>query len=203
VSQRIGIFGGTFNPPHWGHLLLAETALDQFALHQVLWLPTYRPPHKPEQLPPFADRWAMVQQAIAPHPQFVASDLEQQLGGISYANQTLQALMTHYPHTEWYWLLGADAFQTLPRWQHSEFLMAQCTWLVAPRSPTASPTPPPSPPPTPRCRWHWLTMPPVGLSSSLIRHYCQNGRSLRYLLPDPVRQYIHTHHLYQPPLANP
>lgn len=202
TPQKIGIFGGAFNPPHLGHLILAETALDQFALHQVLWLPTYHPPHKPAPAHTFSDRWEMVQRAIAPHPQFVASDLEQQLGGISYAHRTLQTLTTQNPHTEWYWLLGADAFQTLPHWQHSHTLMAQCTWLVAPRSPTA-PNPPPAPRPAPSCRWHTLAMPPVGISSSLIRHYCQTGRSLRYLLPDPVRHYIQTHQLYQTPPPHP
>lgn len=194
--------GGTFNPVHLGHLLMAESALDQFGLDQVLWIPTYRPPHKTQSLLAFAHRWEMVKCAIADHPQFIASNLEQQRKTISYASETLNELNANFPETRWYWIVGLDAFQTLPEWRNSSDLATQCIWLVAPREQASTEQ---------IClqvetefmrqsiqlRWHLIQMPQIDVSSSLIRYYCQLGRSLRYLVSESVRVYIHTNNLYQ------
>jgi nicotinate-nucleotide adenylyltransferase len=132
--RNVAVFGGSFNPVHWGHLLIAATAVDQFELDQVIWVPTYRSPHKGESLERFGHRLEMVRRAIADHPAFTASDIDAHRQGVSYAIATLTDLQPLYPNSNWFWIIGIDAFQTLPRWHKSEALAAQCTWLVAPRS---------------------------------------------------------------------
>jgi nicotinate-nucleotide adenylyltransferase len=131
--MKIAIFGGAFNPLHYGHLLLAQTALQQCALECVIWVPAYSPPHKPEHLLAFQHRLEMVRRAIANHPAFAVSDIEATQTGVSYAIATFTALQTRHPTADWFWIVGMDAFQTLPRWYRSAELIPQCTWLVAPR----------------------------------------------------------------------
>lgn len=201
--RKIGIFGGAFNPVHWGHLLVAEAAFSQLELDQVLWVTDYCPSHKKtDNVLEFKHRLNMVRCAIADHPNFATPDVQLEPEESSYAISTLLRLRSLYPLVDWYWIIGIDAFQTLPRWRSSEEIASQCTWLVAPRNHLDS---------LALChqiaaqrsahslqiRWQLLSMPQVEVSSSLIRHYCQTGRSLRYLVPETVRNYITTHRLYQ------
>jgi nicotinate-nucleotide adenylyltransferase len=218
--QNFAVLGGTFNPIHWGHLLLAETALNQAQLDQIIWVPAYHPPHKFESeiLLSFEHRYAMVQRAIADHPNFVASAVEQAQVGHSYAVQTLQALKLAYPDCCWYWIIGLDAFRSLPRWYGCQMLAEQCCWLVAPRSDSSqrvdqSPDEviPETSTPEKDCaevekifaarsitlHWQFLKMPLVAISSSLVRRYCQEQHSIRYLVPDSVRDYISVQKLYR------
>lgn len=201
-TEKVGILGGAFDPVHIGHLLMAEAALEQFQLDRVIWVPTYQPPHKAGELLPFHHRWEMLQQAIADHPAFIASEVDQQRGGISYAIATFTDLQQQYPVACWHWIIGVDAFQSLPHWRNAEEIASQCTWLVAPRNhkpvqtialEVASALVSQSV----QLRWCLLTMPQIEISSSLIRQYCHQGRSLRYLLPEAVRVYITTHQLYR------
>jgi nicotinate-nucleotide adenylyltransferase len=200
------ILGGTFNPIHWGHLLMAETALVQLALDQVIWVPARRPLHKASSnLADFEKRMDMVKLAIASHPHFMLSTLEQN-SSTSYAIDTFLDLQRLYPDTLWHWIIGFDAFQSLPRWYRRHDWIERCIWLVAPRwekkeigqgeiahcqhvaqklSAEAI-----------ELQWQLLDMPLIGLSSGLIRHYCRDRRSIRYLVPEPVRHYILEHDLY-------
>ncbi|WP_219904755.1 nicotinate (nicotinamide) nucleotide adenylyltransferase [Stenomitos frigidus] len=130
---KIAIFGGTFDPIHWGHLLIAETAFDQFQLDRVIWVPTFRPSYKAHPLLAFEQRMEMVRRAIADHPAFTVSAIDEQQAGTSYAIATFNALQALEPNTVWYWIVGNDAFQSLPKWRGSQSLIAQCIWLVAPR----------------------------------------------------------------------
>ncbi|WP_421659136.1 nicotinate (nicotinamide) nucleotide adenylyltransferase [Leptothermofonsia sp. ETS-13] len=201
--RKVAIFGGTFNPIHWGHLLVAETALDQAALDQIIWVPTFRPPHKPQALPAFDQRLEMVQRAIADHPAFSLSSIDMEQKGVSYAIGTLQHLQALYPSTQWFWILGSDTFQTLTKWYKSHLLIEQCTWLVASRW-SAGRTSAEAEELGRKVmaqlgsalRWQLLQMPAINISSSLIRQYRLEGRSIRYLVPDPVRIYIEEHKLY-------
>jgi nicotinate-nucleotide adenylyltransferase len=219
LMQNFAIFGGTFNPIHWGHLLIAETALEQAQLDQIIWVPAYHPPHKSKTniLLSFAHRYEMVQRAIAAHPHFTISALEQAQPGHSYALHTLQALQAAYPQCRWSWIVGLDAFRSLPRWYGCETLAEQCGWLVAPRSSSnqiggqEDGFSPEAASPEAACfavgeilaarsitlRWQMLEMPLVEISSSLVRRYCQEQRSIRYLVPDVVRDYILAQKLYQ------
>lgn len=221
--QKLAIFGGTFDPIHWGHLLLAEMALSQFGLDRVIWVPSRCPPHKSgTSLESLEHRLEMVRRAIAEHPAFALESVEADRIGPAYAIDTLTDLQALYPNTQWYWILGLDAFQTLPRWYRRQDLIPTCDWLVAPRPAPALNAFMPSlnrrsqpegidaqmqtfcQPVVEQLasqaipiRWHILQMPSVSISSSLIRSYCRRRRSIRYLVPETVRTYILTQKLYQ------
>mgnify|MGYP005849521515 CR=1 FL=1 len=214
----LAILGGTFNPVHLGHLLMAEAALTQRPLDQVLWIPTQNPPYRLETaLTPFHHRLAMVRLAIAPHPAFALSDLEQRRSGASYAIDTWEDLQQQFPGNTWSWIVGLDTFRTLPKWYRIDDMVTACQWLVAPRpldrffftsnlDSAQTSTDPQS-----LCetvaqhfagrslplQWHLLEMPAIGISASLIRHYLQGDRSIRYLVPESVRTYIAQHNLYK------
>lgn len=132
--QRIGILGGTFNPVHLGHLMLANAASERFTLDRVIWLPTHVPPHKSHNHPvDFRHRLEMVKQAIAPYTKFEVSEIERQRSGISYAAETLLELNALYPNDVRYWIMGFDAFLALPRWHRLHEIATSCYWLIAPR----------------------------------------------------------------------
>lgn len=200
---------GTFDPVHWGHLLIAETALSQVELDQVIWVLSPCPPHKQAVI--LKHRLEMVQQAIADHPAFVVSIEAFNYSKASYAIETLIGLQAVYPNTHGYWIVGLNSFQIL-RWYRRQELAAECDWLVAPRivsAPSLRNTEP-----IKLCTqvtqklaveginiyWPLLQIPWVGVSSSLIRKYCHDSKSSRYLVPEAVREYIATHNVYSQPL---
>jgi nicotinate-nucleotide adenylyltransferase len=217
--KPLAILGGTFDPVHLGHLLIAQTALSQLELDNVIWIPARRPPHKGALA--YEHRCSMVEKAIADNPAFVLNAVQTEDTDPDYAIETLTHLQQAYPNRQWYWIIGIDAFQTLPRWYHCEKLALACDWLVAPRPVSVAATtavflkgnsenkeidtqisqlcqqvseqfasqniP---------LRWQLLQMPLVDISSSLIRQYCRQGHSIRYLVPENVRAYIMTHTLY-------
>ncbi|MBD2667055.1 putative nicotinate-nucleotide adenylyltransferase 1 [Richelia sinica FACHB-800] len=202
--QRLAIFGGTFDPIHWGHLLLAETALNQVPLEQVIWVPSRNPPHKQAAL--FQQRVEMLQLAIQDNPGFTLSLIEGSRPGTSYAINTLNDLSTCYPNTYWYWIIGLDAFQTLPRWYRGLEVAQMCNWLIAPRL-IGGETIAQSQLickqvekelKNQSCVIHWqcLNTPLVEVSSSIIRQLCREHHSIRYLVTESVRLYIVQHNLY-------
>lgn len=193
TRQKLAIFGGTFNPVHCGHLLMAEAALDQFSLDQVIWVPTYQPSYKATiDLLPFLHRTEMVKRAIASHPQFSLSTIEQNQPTPSYAINTFIGLQAIYPCSEWSWIIGLDAFRSLLYWHRHQELIAQCRWLVAPRWGSEEWKEVGS-----DLEWHLLQMPRIEISSSLIRQRCRDRRSIRYLVPESVQHYIVENDLYQ------
>ncbi len=202
--QQLAIFGGTFDPVHWGHLLVAETALHQIPLDQVIWVPSLNPPHKQAAL--FEHRLEMVRLATTDNPAFAVSLVEANRCGTSYAINTLIDLSAFYPNTHWYWIVGLDTFQSLPRWHRVNELAQLCDWLIAPRlirgetiaqselicKQVAQELTNQSLP----IHWQLLHIPLVGISSSLIRNLCRDRQSIRYLVPDAVRIYTANHNLY-------
>lgn len=203
---QVAIFGGTFDPIHWGHLVVAQTALSQLNLERVIWVPVGNPPHK--QGLPYFHRCFMVELAIADHPAFILSSLTTAKIGPDYAVNTFFALQEVYPHSQWSWIIGLDAFLTLPRWHGREKLIPACNWLVAPR-------PDPNHSLEQDCQkvvaqlaaqtikisWQLLQMPEIGISSSLIRQYYTSGCSIRYLVPAAVENYITSQNLYVNPCS--
>ncbi|MEH1896468.1 MAG: nicotinate (nicotinamide) nucleotide adenylyltransferase [Nostoc sp.] len=202
--QQLAIFGGTFDPIHWGHLLVAETAMQEVSLEKVIWVPSLSPPHKEAAL--FEHRVKMLQLAIKDNPAFTVSLVEANRSGTSYAINTLIDLSAFYPNTHWYWIVGLDTFQTLPRWYRGHELAQMCDWLIAPRllggeTITQSKL---------ICKqveqqlreqsytiyWQLLNIPLVGVSSSLIRKLCRERQSIRYLVPEAVRSYITNNNFY-------
>jgi nicotinate-nucleotide adenylyltransferase len=198
--EKLAIFGGTFNPIHWGHLLIAEAAFEQFALDSVLWVPSRLPPHK-LHLAKFEHRLEMVRLAIADRPYFTLSDIEAQRDGTSWAIDTFHDLQTAHSSAQWFWIIGADAFENLTRWRGSEELRRQCVWLVAPRlgerGVRREEKLPQNSEKTQEMRLHGIDMSPIAISSSQIRQYCWEGRSLCNLVPQPVITYIESQKLYQ------
>ncbi|MEG4066730.1 nicotinate (nicotinamide) nucleotide adenylyltransferase [Microcoleus sp. Pol11C2] len=132
---KIAILGGTFDPVHWGHVLVAETAASQFALDQVIWVPDRSPPHKwRPDLASFDQRREMLALAIADRPDFVISPPSANPSDSSFAIDTLLYLQKLYPGDHrWYWIIGSDALLTLPKWHRSGEIAGLCDWLVAPR----------------------------------------------------------------------
>lgn len=214
---QVAILGGTFDPVHWGHLLIAQAALSQLNLTQVIWVPDRLSPHK--QACSYEHRRSMVEQAITDNPSFILSPLETVDAKPNYALKTLTELQDTYSNCQWYWIIGIDAFQTLPQWYCREAVIPACDWLVAPRpivttrvhfTKSERTQPLPNSQSSWLCqqvaqqlasqdisiRWQLLQMPAVGISSTLIRQYCRQHRSIRYLVPESVRAYITDHNLY-------
>lgn len=202
---KIGIFGGTFDPVHWGHLLIAECAMSEVELDRVIWVTTPEPHYK--QAVPFEHRLEMVQMAIADHPGFTIFRSQCQVSTRSYAFQTLFSLQAAYPNTDWYWILGLDTFQTLPRWYRLVEIATACNWIVAPRGSvvqqaiaqvqlTCEQVVQQLAVHNVTIKWQILHLPMVGVSSSLVRQRCRSNYSIRYLVPEAVRTYIASHNLY-------
>ena len=185
--MRFGILGGTFNPIHWGHLLLAETARDLLTLDRVLFIPARQPPHKSAKgLLPGPVRYEMVQLAIRDHPAFVASDIELQRSGASYTIDTVKILRQQLSQAKLFLLIGEDML-AVP-WLAWKELIQLCTITVAHRPGAKTPK---------RARdLKWLEMPQIEISSSDIRQRVRAGKSIRYLVPPAVERYIHQHQLY-------
>ena len=189
MPMRIGIFGGTFNPIHLGHLLLAETARDALTLDRVLFIPTNQPPHKTARdLLPAAERLTLIRLAIKDHPSFVASDIELQRTGPSYSIDTIKILRRQLPDAKLFLLIGQDMLGV--PWLAWNELKRLCT-IVAARRPGSRPK-------RSETGIKWLEMPELGVASSDIRHRLRIGRSIRYLVPASVERYIRQRRLYQP-----
>lgn len=198
--QRIGILGGTFNPIHLGHLLMAQDAMEQLRLDRVKFIPTALPPHKTaERLAPAADRLRMVRLAIRANPAFEADDIEIRRGGISYTVDTLCELRRRHPRARFYFIIGADSLRELHLWRQARRLVKLCTFVTVPR-PGFEPKPVVDPKldaaTRRRLRQHVLRGHACDIASSDIRRRVARGLSIRYLLPDAVRDYIRRRKLY-------
>jgi nicotinate-nucleotide adenylyltransferase len=185
--MNVGIFGGSFNPIHLGHLLLAETARDQLGLDRVLFIPAHMPPHKASaDLLPALTRLEMVKLAIREHHGFVASDIELHRSGPSYTIDTVKLLRAQAPDAELYLIVGADMLGV--EWKGWSELKRLCT-IVAARRPGARAAKADK-------AIAWIEMPQIGISSSDIRSRRHAGRSIRYLVPGAVERFIRARHLY-------
>lgn len=216
--ERLGIFGGTFNPVHLAHLRLAEEARERCGLDRVLFLPAAEPPHKALTglTPSFAERCAMVALAIADHPAFALSELEAQHPGKNYSVLTLERLRLLHPGSEFYFLIGMDSFRDLSSWWEYRRLFG-LTHLVVTRRPGVGDDDLRALLPvairsefcydsTAKMLVHASGMRIIPLeetyldiSSTGIRNLLAGGRSVRYLIPAPVADYIEQHGLYRGP----
>jgi nicotinate-nucleotide adenylyltransferase len=198
VTARLGIFGGTFDPPHYGHLAAAEEAGEQLGLERVLFLPTGQPPHKPsEPISPVADRVRMTELAIADNPRFALSRVDVDRPGASYTVDTLALLHAAHDPAELYFICGMDMLATFLDWYQPARVLAQCHLVAVTR---------PSYPlvdlaaleralPGARERIHILRAPGLDISSTELAARVAAGRSLRYLTPPAVIDYIRAHGL--------
>jgi len=195
TRPRIGVFGGTFDPPHLGHLLLAEAARDRLALDRVLFVPASVPPHKRARaVTPAATRLVLLRAALA-GTGFSISTLELHRPGPSYTVDTLERLGRRHPRARLWLLVGADSLKDLPTWRDPERILALATLAVAAR-PETSDEPPPSLARFARKFVH-LGNPPVAIASTDLRRRVARGQSIRFLVPAAVERRVRALGLYR------
>jgi nicotinate-nucleotide adenylyltransferase len=195
---RLGILGGTFNPPHHGHLICAQDAFLHLKLDQVLLMPARIPPHKPvEDEPGPEHRLELCRLAAQGDPYIGVSALEIERDGPSYTVDTLRALHQVEPDNELFLIVGGDVAAGLPRWREPETVLSLATVAVAKRRGTARSSVAAALAGIPggeRARFFRMTR--IGISSTEIRRRVRIGQPIRYLVPDRVAHYIEEHHLY-------
>lgn len=185
---QVGIMGGTFNPPHIGHLVMAEQVRSQLGLDKVLFMPDANPPHVDEKKTLLAKhRVAMVERAIANNPHFELDLMEIERGGVSYTYDTIVALKQQHPEIDYYFIIGGDMVDYLPTWHRIDDLVQLVQFVGVKRTGYKQQTPYPV---------LWVDAPVIDISSTQIRNKLQQGCSVRYLIPDLVFDYIQKEGLY-------
>ncbi len=199
-KKKIGIMGGTFDPIHMGHLILAEQALVQFGLDFVFFMPSSQPPHKDNRQVSAAEhRQAMIRGAIRGNDRFLYSDLELRRVGTTYTSDTLEELHEEYPGTEFYFIMGADSLFAVDTWHKPQTIFDKAVILVGNRSEV----------PADRIgqqieylkdrfggQIFLIDMPDIAVSSREIRKRCAEGLPFRYYVPELVYAYMMEHQLY-------
>jgi nicotinate-nucleotide adenylyltransferase len=194
MTAKLGILGGTFDPIHVGHLVLAEQARQQQGLDRVLFMPACIPPHKTElSITDPKHRLEMVRIAIGGHPHFSVSTVELDRPGLSYTIDTLQSLHQAHRDTELCLIVGADTVADVPHWRQPADVVRLASFAAAGR-PGYSLAIPSS---LPQMQLSLIEMPLLEISSSDLRRRVQEGRSIRYLVPAGVEAYIQAKKLYQ------
>ena len=196
--MRIGILGGTFNPPHLGHLICAQEAHRELGLDRVVFIPASIPPHKPVEAEPGPEhRLELCRLAIGDDSRFIVSDLELRRSGPSYTVDTLKVLSSKSPTNQLFLILGGDIAAGLPQWREPEGVLELATVAIAERRGTAGDT-------VQRAldqleggeRARYFEMPRIGISSTMVRQRVRARQPIRYLVPDTVMEYIDGHGLY-------
>jgi nicotinate-nucleotide adenylyltransferase len=197
---RIGVFGGTFNPPHLGHLVCAQEACLHLELSAVILIPARIPPHKPvEDEPGVAHRIEMCRLAIAGQEDHLAvSDVEANREGPSYTVDTLEGLHADHPESEIFLIVGADVAIGFPTWRAPERVLTLATLAVAERPGTSRKAVENSLREVPGGgAAEFFPMPEIGISSTMLRDRARRSQPTTYLIPDSVRSYIDRHGLYR------
>jgi nicotinate-nucleotide adenylyltransferase len=200
MPARIGIFGGTFDPPHLGHLIVAAECLDQLALTRLLWMLTPDPPHKLEQtITPLEHRLAMTHLALSDSPGFTLSRVELNRPGPHYTLDTVRIVSTTHPGAEVGLLIGGDSLRDLPRWHRPAELIAACSFLGVMRRPgdAIDLSALKSSIPNIEEKVKFVEAPLLEISSREIRKRIAEGKTYRYYLPEKVYDYIEQHRLYR------
>lgn len=191
--MNIGILGGTFNPPHVGHLIVAERVREEFGLEKILFVPSTISPHKQHlELANPSYRMEMVQLAVLGREFFEASDLEVSRGGVSYTVDTLEQLRNSHPGDSLFLILGMDNLAEFNTWKSPGRILELAQVILMTR--------PGVQPPIDNGVQRKFTLcrvPEIGISSSEIRERVKQGKSIRYLVPKPVESYIFYRKLYQ------
>lgn len=189
--MRTGVFGGTFDPPHLGHLVAASDACGALGLDRVLFVPSAHPPHKRGRVrTPAETRLEMVRAAIAGDPRFAADPRELGRPGPSYTVDTLRELRREAPDDELFLLLGADALRDLPTWREPAGVAALARLVVLHRAGEGAPEDAPYPALP-------VAVTRVDVSATEVRRRAGAGETIRYLVPDPVRAIVEREGLYR------
>jgi len=194
TQKKIGIFGGTFNPPHTAHLIVAERICDQLGLDKLFFVPSFISPHKKkgeERLA--AHRLQMVRLAVGLNPRFDFSDIEIKRGGTSYTYTTVEAFRLNFPEDKLFLIVGADNYKDFDTWKNPNRILSLASLVVMNR-------------PAQRIKKIekggpkkvlFAAVPNIEISSSEIRELVRLGKSIQYLVPRVVQQYIQRHRLYR------
>jgi nicotinate-nucleotide adenylyltransferase len=196
---RLGFFGGSFDPPHYGHLILAETARVDMNLDSVLWVLTPDPPHKDRpDLTPYPLRQRMLEAAIADNPRFSLCEVEREREGPHYMVDTVRILKQRHTHSETWLLIGEDSLRDLPHWDRPAELLQSIPLLTMHRPMAAADLQAlEGALPGIAARIQFLNAPSVNISSTAIRARVREGKSCRYLIPDAVETIIRDEALYR------
>lgn len=192
--MKIGLLGGTFDPIHLGHLLIAEQAREKVGLDQVWFIPTHQSPHKKDrQVTPAHHRLAMLEKAMTHRPYFHCSTIELNRSGVSYSVDTVDTLTQKYPDIEFYWIMGADMVNDLSSWYKIDQIIRSIQIIGLHRPHVKRDQLPPNI----GKRLIWIEE-EVGIqiSSTYIRKHITHHHLLAYFLPETVLTYIEENHLY-------
>ena len=201
TKHRVGILGGTFDPIHNGHLMMAEAVRDEYEMEKVLFIPAAQPPHKRgHKISPAEDRYMMTVLATCMHPAFGVSDIEMRREGPSYSIDTVRALLRATGgDSEFFFIAGTDVIREIHTWERIEELLDICPFIAASR--------PGCRPDVERTRnllgdlgvrqIHLLNTPELEISSTDIRERVAAGRSIKYIVPSEVEHYIYKKGLYR------
>jgi nicotinate-nucleotide adenylyltransferase len=186
--KKIGILGGTFDPPHFGHLLMANEVRFRLNLDEIWFMPNQLPPHKIKtSLSTNENRFQMLEKAIKDHPQFRVEPIELSRSGPSFTIDTIKILKEKYPKVDFYFIIGADMIEYLPKWHQINDLMELIQFVGVKRPGYNNDTDFPI---------IYVDAPQMEISSKMIRDRLYKKESIRYLLPESVRVYIKENHLY-------
>jgi nicotinate-nucleotide adenylyltransferase len=199
TTSLTGVFGGTFDPPHLGHLILASESFSQLGLDRLLWVLTPDPPHKPSQpITPLAQRLEMLQRAIADEPRFEICEVEIGRPGPQYTAETLRLLKAENPLRELVFLMGGDSLRALPNWREPQEIIRLCQALGVMRRPNDLVDLPALEAQLPglSAKVRLVDVPLLQISSSQVRQRVAAGQSFRYYLHPRVYEYICQFGLY-------
>ncbi|MCS3637367.1 nicotinate (nicotinamide) nucleotide adenylyltransferase [Salinibacter ruber] len=193
--MTVGLFGGSFNPPHLAHLVVAEVVRDQFGLDEVWWIPNATPPHKPnDELAAVQHRLAMTERTVEGNPAFRVCGVEVERDGVSYTVETLRVLQDQHPDTDFALILGSDSLDHFADWHRPDEIAERVPFIVYKRPGAIESVADP--------RFvndvRYAAAPVMEISGTEVRARRRAGRSIRYLVPEAVRAYIDTHDLYRP-----
>lgn len=186
--MKIGILGGTFNPPHIGHLILAQEVLQKLGLDKIFFIPTNKPPHKESHNVTATDRLTMARRVIGRDKRFAVLDLEIKRGGVSYTIDTVRELKKLYPRATFFLIVGSDLARDFPTWKYFEGLKKAVSIVVAKRR---------AYPLERKTKFIVVDIVQMGISSSYIRTLIKRGFSVQYLVTENVARYIEKHKLYK------
>ena len=192
--KKICLFGGTFDPPHIGHLLVAQTIFEAENFDKIVFIPTFKTPQK-NNITDIKDRLAMLRMGVTSNPNFEISDLEIQRGGTSYTIDTIREYKSdqNYDSRELYYLIGSDSLQTFHTWKEPREILDESQVIVALR---------PGFRPSDISNWilrkvRFANIPRFEISSSTIRSRWQENKTIRYMVTQPVWEYINDHGIYK------
>ncbi|MDP6532851.1 MAG: nicotinate (nicotinamide) nucleotide adenylyltransferase [Candidatus Marinimicrobia bacterium] len=193
--MKICLFGGTFDPPHIGHLLIAQTIFESEHFDKLFFIPALNPPHKDsDAITPIEHRVNMLELVIKDNPHFEISDLEVKRGGVSYTIDTIQSLKKEngFGSDDLYFLLGSDTLKSFHKWKEPESILDECQVIVAVR-PGFRPSDIPA--------WilsqiRFANLPRIEISATTIRERWRTDKTIRYMVTQPVWEYINKKNLY-------